>query len=161
MTVNTKKTIIEVDKEIQFNNVISFRKKMKSSEIKSEIDRFHAYVESEGASIIGPMISATFNSEVFEGIQVLDMEFLFPISKKITDTPEFKFKEEFHLVHAVYTRFSGDPAHLQSVYEDLANYIRSNNLQQITAAYNVNDKVKSSSNYPVIDIYIGVNPSKL
>ncbi|SHI07945.1 hypothetical protein SAMN02745207_04259, partial [Clostridium grantii DSM 8605] len=73
-------------------------------------------------------------------------------------------KKEFKLVNALYVRHEGNPILMQNTYNELNQYIQSNNLQPITSAYNVavnevNDPSKLDE--AVIDIYIGVNPNKI
>lgn len=154
---------IETNKRIRFENLASFRKKMKQSEIQLEVAKFVQFLKQSEAKKNGPMISATFGAEIIDGEQILDMEFLVPLDRKIVLHPEYRFKLILHLVHAIYTRYIGNPLHIDRTYNDLINYMQQNQLQQITVAYNVNvnDERVGQSEEPIIDIYIGVNPSLL
>ncbi|OGO78603.1 MAG: hypothetical protein A2Y23_09975 [Clostridiales bacterium GWB2_37_7] len=58
----------------------------------------------------------------------------------------------------------GNPALLQNTYNEIMNYLKQNNLQQITAGYNVNVKelqLGQSLDEMIVDVYFGVNPSIL
>ncbi|MDB5054510.1 MAG: hypothetical protein JWM44_2560 [Bacilli bacterium] len=150
---------IETGKELRFENVASFRKKMRQLEIQAEVEKFVQSLKDGGAKKNGPMISATFVAEEIDGDQVLDMEFLFPVDRKVDLPQEYQWKPVFHLVNAVYTRHAGNPTDLQNTYTELMTYIQENQLHQITVAYNVNvndDKV-GRGNEPIIDIYVGMN----
>lgn len=154
---------IETDKSIRFENVASFRKKMKESEVELEVGRFVDYLKRGGAQKNGPMITATFGIEVTEEGKVLDMEFLVPIDRLLELPMEYSFKPIFHLVHAIYSRYIGDPLEIQNTYVKIVDYIKNNQLQQITAGYNViiNDEQVIYGETSIIDIYIGLNPSLL
>ena len=152
---------IETGKELKLDNVASFRKKMKQTDVQQEVQRFVNILKDSETQKKGPMISATFGLEQVNGEQVLDMEFMVPIDRKV-DLPEgYKVKPIFHLMHALYTRYIGKPELIQHTYKELMDCLSDKKLQQITVAYNVNindDKV-SQGEEPIIDIYIGVNPN--
>ena len=152
---------IETGKSIRFENVASFRKKMKESEIQMSVGKFINDLKQSGAQKNGPMITATFGMEEINGERILDMEFLVPLDRSIELNKEYIFKPIFHLMHAIYTRHVGKSSVIQKTYTDLIEYIRQNRLQQITVAYNVNDDNVRLGDDQIIDVYIGVNPSVL
>jgi effector-binding domain-containing protein len=155
---------IETNKSIKLENVASFRKIMRQSEISIELGKFIEALKGSGAEKNGPMITVTFAVDNAQGEAVVDMEFLIPLNKPIElGDNDYKVKKTFHLVHAVTTRFRGDPSQIQQAYDVLIKYIHDNKLQQITAAYNVNlnDEKINEGEIPIYDIYIGVNPSVL
>ncbi|MFC4770315.1 hypothetical protein [Effusibacillus consociatus] len=154
---------IETGKSIRFENVASFRKKMKQSEVNLELGKFVNFLQQNNVQKNGPMITATFGVENDQQEQILDIEFLIPIDKQIDMPHEYTFKPLFHLVHAVYARYIGDPLQIENTYNELTDFLQQNKLQQITPAYNMNlnDIHTLQGNEPIIDIYIGVNPSIL
>jgi effector-binding domain-containing protein len=154
---------IELNRSIKFENVISFRKKMKHTSVNTEVAKFIHFLKESDARKNGPMMSANFGIETLNGEQILDMEFLVPVDKKIDLPKEYKFKSLFHIVNAVYTRHIGNPLALENVYTELSNFLKQNEIHQITVAYNVNvnDEMVSEEVEPIIDIYIGANPSIL
>lgn len=103
--------------------------------------------------------------EQFNEEHLLDIEFLIPLDRAVELSGDYAFKPEFHLVNAIYSRYSGDPALIQEQYNEMLRYIHTHNLQQITAAYNVNININDGNTientHPIIDIYIGVNPNIL
>jgi len=155
--------IIESAKELRFENVASFRKKIFQSNVKDELSRFISTLKQTGAQKNGPLISATFGVEQTTEHPLIDIEFLIPLDRAIQLTDDYVFKPIFHLTNAVYSRYSGDPALIQNQYNEMIKYLHIHNLQQITVAYNVNinDGNLVEHAYPVVDIYIGANPNKL
>lgn len=154
---------IEKNKSIKFESVVSLRKKLNAEEIQTEIMNLAKLLKEHGIPKKGPLITATHGLEVVDGQQVLDMELLVSIDREIELPDKYSFKEVFHLVNAVRVRHEGNLENLQTTYNDLNFYIQQNKLQQITTAYNVNvnDEKVAQGEEPIIDIYIGVNPSLL
>lgn len=161
--INQTDTKIENEKSIRFENLMSLRKKMDSNQVNSEIIKIAKFLDSNGINKNGPMITATFGEEVVDGKHIVDMEILVPIDRKVSLPKPYVFKELFHLVHAVYARNVGDIKNLEKMYYDLQKYIEDNLLQRITAVYlvHVNDEYVMHGEIPIIDVYIGVNPSIL
>lgn len=154
---------IEIGKELKFENLISLRKRMTQAEMQQELIKLGSYMKENNIRKVGPLISATFAIEEINGQQLIDSEFLIPIDRKVDLPSEYKYKDKFHLVNAVYIRYVGDPHGLQQPYNELSLYLQENNLQQITVGYNVNvndEKVHLGEQH-IIDVYMGVNPSIL
>ncbi len=155
---------IETGKEIRLENVLSLRKKMTQMETQQEMMNIRKYLEENGVRKNGPIVTATFAVEKVNEQPIFDMEILVQMDKKLSLVGVYRLKEEFHLVNAVYARHKGNPNNLQSTYNEIMAYINQNNLQQITAGYNVNVvdlKPGDSIENMIIDVYIGVNPSIL
>ena len=154
--------IVEKGKEIKLQNLLSLRRKMTQAEINEEMMKIGKILEANGIKKNGPIITATFAIETVGGQPLLDMEVLVPMDKRVELPPEYKVKDLFHMVNAVYARHKGNPALLQNTYNEMMTYIQQNSLQQITAGYNVTVKdvlPGMSVEEMVIDVYIGVNPS--
>lgn len=154
---------IESEKSIKYENVISLRKKIIESEIKMLVGKFISDLQQTEAKKNGPMITATFGMEEINGEKILDMELLIPVDRKVELPKEYVFKPIFHIVNAIYTRYIGNPYEIQNTYVELAEFIQDNKFQQITVAYNfnINDESAVHGLTPIIDIYIGINPSVL
>jgi effector-binding domain-containing protein len=149
--------------EQKFKNLLSLRKKMTQQDLQTEIIKIQKYLQIKSLNKIGPLITATF--AVDQAITpVMDMEILIPIDKEFLSEGEYKFKKEFHMINALKIEHHGNPIQLQNTYNELNKYILENNLQPITAAYNVTvrDAMDISEIDNVqIDIYIGINPNIL
>ncbi|EPZ37559.1 Transcriptional regulator, effector-binding domain/component [Anoxybacillus ayderensis] len=154
---------ILTNQEIIFGNVVSYRGKIKQSQFNEVLTKMIKLLEGMNVNKEGPLITTTFNVESVGNENVFDMEILIPIDKKIELPKGYVFKDVFHLVHAISTRYIGDPIGLQDVYNQLIGFISRNKLQPITTAYNVyiNDTSFFKGEPPVIDVYIGINPSKI
>lgn len=132
--------LIEKRKELRIENLLSLRKKMTQAEVNTEMMKIGKMFEEKGIKKNGPVITATFAIETIGGQPLLDMEILVPMDKNVELTGEYRAKELFHMVNAVYARHKGNPATLQNTYNEMMAFIQQNNLQQITAGYNVNVK---------------------
>jgi effector-binding domain-containing protein len=156
--------IVEAGKEIKLENVLSLRKKMTQEEINSEMMRIGKFFQDNGLRKAGPVVTVTFAIDIENGKNLLDMEILIPMDKKVELPTEYVFKPVFHIVNAVYARHEGNPASIQNTYNDMLAYINQNKLQQITAGYNVQVKDMLPGMTPddmIIDVYIGVSSNIL
>lgn len=157
---------IESGKELKLENVASFRKKIKKSSVNSEFCRIINLLENNGATVIGPIVTATFGVEIINDELVLDIEFLVSVDKKI-ELPDaaYVFKPVFYLVNALHVRYEGAPSEIEHVYKEIVSYMNQNQLHQVSPAYNVNSNhqmnVNEMGKSSIIDIYVGVKPSIL
>ena len=157
-------SIIENNKELKLENVLSLRKKMGQADVPQEMMKIGGFLKRNDIKKNGPIVTATFNIEKTNEEPILDMEILVPMDRQVELSGEYKLKKVFHLVNAVLIRHHGDPNLLQNTYNELMAYIKEKGLQQITTAYNVNIKdlqPGQSLGEMIIDVYIGVNPSIL
>jgi len=155
---------VESNKNFSVNNVLSFRKKITQDQANEEMKKIAKFLESQDIKQSGPVITATFDVDTDNGDPLMDMEILIPMDRKIDLPEDYRFKEIFHIAHAVCAKHSGAPSSLHSTYTDLFTYLKNNNLQPITAVYNAYVKGLSSGSPEDdmnIDVYIGVNPSTL
>lgn len=156
--------MIEQGKEIRLENVLFLRKRIPQNKLNEEIQNIGLYLNNNSLKRAGPVVTATFSSEIEDEQQVFDMEILIPVNRMFESTGEYGFKKVFHLVNAVYAQHKGNPSLLQNTYNQIISYIQENKLQQITAAYNVNlNELQPGQSIDdlKVDIYIGVNPSIL
>ena len=156
--------MIEQGKELLLENLLSLREKIFQPDISNEMMKIGRFLKDNCLRKTGPIVTATFAIENTGGQSVLDMEILVPMDKKADLPAEYKYKRVFRLVNAVYARHQGNPTALQNTYDEMLEHIKKNNLQQITAGYNVNinDMLPGMSmDEMIIDVYIGVNPNIL
>ncbi|MGB3973267.1 MAG: GyrI-like domain-containing protein [Peptococcia bacterium] len=157
-------SMVETGREFKIENVLTLRKKMTQAELLQEMQNIGKFLEQNNIKKNGPIVTATFAVEQSSGQPLLDMEIMVPMDKPVELTGEYRLKEAFHLVNAVYARHKGDPNLLEDTYNRIAQYINEKKLQQITVAYNVN-VVDLQPGQPmddmIVDVYIGVNPSIL
>ena len=65
------------------------------------------FLEQNNIKKNGPIVTATFAVEQSSGQPLLDMEIMVPMDKPVELTGEYRLKEAFHLVNAVYARHKG------------------------------------------------------
>lgn len=155
---------IERNKSFMAKNVLSLRKKVTQAQANDEMSKIAKLLEEKNVKQNGPVITATFDVDTEKVPPLLDMEILVPMDRQVNLPEGYRFKNIFHIVGAVHAKHSGSPAALPDTYNELLAYIKKNNLQQITAIYNVYTKSaaeREASEALDIDVYIGVNPSIL
>ncbi|WDC83291.1 hypothetical protein PL321_10970 [Caloramator sp. mosi_1] len=81
---------------------------------------------------IGPVVTATLQVEMKNGQLTIDMEILVSVDREIesNSTSEYNFKKVFHLVNAVFVIHVWKVMLLKNTYNEMMNYINTNNLQQ-------------------------------
>lgn len=149
------------NKELILENLISFRGRLSQTEIQKEMESLMEFLKEKRINKIGPMVNTTFGVEIINGQQIADTEFMIPVDKKVDFSEKYRFKENFHLVNAIYAKHKGNPIGLQSLYEKANKYSLEKGLQFITSGYNVFINEASNPDDFEIDVYIGVNPNKL
>ncbi len=92
------------------------------------------------------------------GEEILDMEFLIPVSSGFQSNENYIFKPRFKLENAVKIRHFGSLATLERSRAQLQQHLLAHELHPITNYYYV--VVKSAQDHSednIIDIYVGVN----
>lgn len=156
--------MIEQNRDLKIENVLSLRKKMTQTVINTEIADIGRFLEKNGFRKVGPIVTTTFGIGNDNGQTLLDMEILVPIDRKADLPAPYSFKNLFHLKFALYSRHEGNPQLLQNTLNKMAEFMKENNLTQITPVYSVNIKELQPGGSPddmIVDIYIGINPSVL
>lgn len=149
---------IKKNQELNVVNVLSYRGKLKQSDIENIGKKMDDYINNSGAKRAGYPMTATY---FVEG-DILDIELIIPIDKNINSTDEFIFKNEIKIVNAVVVSYKGHPIGLQDACNQLNQYISENNLQPITVGYNVSKKMDMfNPENTEIDVYVGISPNIL
>ena len=154
--------MIESNKSIRFENLLSLRKKVTQEELNGQMMKIGQFLKEKDLKKSGPIINTTFAVEMKDNKQILDTELLIPIDREIELPAEYTLKKVFHLVNAICIRHTGNPMTLQNTYNELNRFLAENKLQPITSAYNitVNDVTDPAKiDEVIIDVYIGVNPN--
>jgi effector-binding domain-containing protein len=152
--------LIESGKSFKLENLLTIRKKMLQNDVNNEIMNIGKLLHEKNIKKNGPVITATYAVELQNGQPLMDVEIMLPINRKIDLPEEYKFKEEFFLQNAIYAKYIGNPSLLPGIYSEIKNYIGTNNLKQITPAYNVyinNESKTQSIDNMEIDVYVGIN----
>lgn len=150
---------IEENKSLKYEKVAAYRNKLKPCEVNIKLQWFIEILQNIGALKSGPMISTTHNVELIDGEQLLDIEFLVALDRRVDLNAPCRFLEVFQLENALYTRFIGNPSEIQNRYNDILSYINKRKLQQITSVYcvNLNEEQVIYGEQPIIDLYVSVS----
>lgn len=152
---------IEQNQQLIMENVLSFRGKVTQQQIQEEMIKIGEMMQKLGVKQGGPITTATYSVEEDEFGQVMDIEILVPLDRKVELPLEYTFKPIIKLVNALCARHIGDPGLLSNTVNELNNYIIKNNKQVITATYNVTVKDamrQEEIDDMIIDVYVGCNP---
>lgn len=150
---------VEERQSLILHNVLVFRGKLDqqaATNISKEIDEILAKnnVKKEGSTV-----TVTHNILVEKGQQVIDLEMMIPLDKKITAPDGFHFLPEFVLLDAIKVRITGNPEQMQGAIQILGEYIKNKNLQPNTPLYVVTVKEAKTPidiNSMIMDLYTGV-----
>lgn len=149
---------IKENQKLNVNNVLSYRGKIKHSEMGNIVKSMESRIQELGALRVGSPITATYG---IEG-DVIDVEILLPVDRYIDSTGDYVFKNRIQIVNAVVAIFKGHPVGLQEACNQLNQYIMEHGLQPITVGYNVTkntDMLKPENTE--IDVYVGISPNIL
>ena len=124
---------IKSNQELEINNILSFRSKMKQNELDNVIKNMELKIQGLGARRLGNPITATFG---IDG-EYLDVEILLPVDRPLENMGEYIFKEKFKLVNATVATYKGHPMGLQNACNEFNQHILEQKLQPITVGYNV------------------------
>ena len=143
---------------LEMENLMSFRGKVRQQELEKIGNDLELQVKTSGAERVGYPITVTYG---IEG-DLIDVEVLLPINKRIPSSGKYVFKEKLLITNALMVKHVGNPAGLQAVCNELNSYIMENKLVPITVGYNVTRKVDMlNPNNTEIDVYVGISPNIL
>jgi hypothetical protein len=133
-----------------------YRGKFKISDADSVLRQLETEIEIKGGKKKGNPITVTYAEEG----NMVDMEILIPVDRTIDTSGKYIYKEKIEIVNAVEVKYIGKASKMQEAYAGLNNYINVNNLNPITAGYNVTIKTGENMNDCIeVLIYAGINPN--
>ena len=149
---------IKENQELKFNNLISYRAKIKRTDLEKVGRSIDEYIVRSGAKRVGNPMTATY---AVDG-DCLDIELLMPIDTVLDSIDNYIFKKQIRIVNAVVAEYKGHPAGLQEACNEMNKYIMEHNLQPITVAYNVTKNIDMlDPNNTEVFVYVGINPNIL
>ena len=149
---------IKENQELNVTNLLSYRGKLKQTELENIGKEMVSYIQSAGAKRVGNPITATYELEGDE----IDIELLMPIDKSIESIDKFDSKNQIKIVNAVVASYIGHPMGVQDACNQLNQYIMERRLQPITVGYNVTKKTDMlNPENTEIDVYVGISPNIL
>lgn len=149
---------------LEMKNVLSYRGKVTQQEFALKSQEIQTIIEKSGAAKDGNIATTTYAVEQTESGQVMDVEILVPLDRKIEVPQGYTLKDELLITNALKISHRGNPALLQNAANELNSYIVSNGLVPITTGYNVTVKEAkdpSEIDSMEVDIYVGISPNKL
>lgn len=149
---------IKENQELHVENLLSYRGKVRQTELELVGKEMENYIQNAGAKRVGNAITVTY---AIEG-DTIDVELLIPIDKNIASTDTFVFKNQIKVVNAVVASYKGHPIGLQDACNQLNQYMQGHNLQPITSGYNVTRKTDMlNPDNTEINVYVGISPNIL
>lgn len=149
--------IIE-NQTLEINNLLSYKNTIRATDLDDIGKKMNEVITLAGASTCGYPITATFETNN----DLLDIELLIPINKKIISTDQFVFKEKIKITNAVVAIHIGNVNELQQTCNELNQYILDNKLIPLTVGYNITKKINPlDANDTEIHVYVGINANIL
>ena len=149
---------IETNQILNMENLISFKKRLRASELQEHVERLLAYAESYGAKKLGGGVSATYEVNG----DVMDIEMYFPIDKAIPSNDVFVFKPLLRLENCVKSNYKGHPQFVENTMKALNDFIVTNQFVPISVGFTVTVKdiidPKDIELFEV-DIYVSISPN--
>lgn len=149
---------VKENQELLLQNVLSFRGKVTQRQMQEEMMKIGQVLQSLGVQKNGPITTATYAVEQVGTEQLMDIEILVPLDKRVGLPKEYTLKPIIKIVNALSIRHEGHPGKLQETINELNEYIIEHAKQVITATYNVTvkDAVKQEDlDEMIIDVYVG------
>lgn len=149
---------IKLNQELEVNNLLSFRGKVKPHELDSIIKDMEQKIKDANVERFGNPITATYTMNT-DGVEI---EILLPINQKMECVGDYRFKEKIRITNAVLLSYKGNPAGLQNACNELNQYMVENKLQPITVGYNITKHMDPNNVEDTeIDVYVGISPNIL
>ena len=117
------------------NNLVRFRGRVETSELRNVLNELNRHVESEGAKRIGSIITAVHSLHL--ETKVSDIEIFLPIDKKIPSTDEHKYMDKFELHNCITAHFKGGSCFLPNLYTEIYHRAKNMKLELEMPFYNV------------------------
>lgn len=155
---------IKENQELIMENVLSFRSKVTQVQMQQEMVKIGQVMQEMGLNKNGPITTATYGVGQSGNNQIMDIEILVPLDRKVELPSKYTFKPIIKIVNALSIRHEGHPELLQNTINRLNEYIIKQGKQVITATYNVTVKDatrKEDLEQMIIDIYVGITPNIL
>ena len=149
---------IKQNQELNKEKLLSFRGKIKQSDLESVGKEMESYIKSKGADRVGDPITVTYAIEA----GMIDVELLLQVNSIIPSSEKFVYKDCIKIVNALVAVYKGNPIGLQDAVVQLNTFISEHKLQPITVGYNVTKNVDlSNPDNTEVDVYVGINPNIL
>lgn len=153
--------MVKENQQLILENVLSFKGKVTQQQMEEEMVKIGQVLKKLDVQKDGPVTTAIYAIEQVGVEQLMDIEILIPLDKKIELPKEYTLKPTIKIVNALYIRHQGHPGKLQETINKLNEYILEHKKHVITATYNVtlrNAMRQEELNDMIIDVYVGCNP---
>lgn len=148
---------IQKNQLLEYFNVLSFRTRIKSSDICGMVQHIKRNTDVLGLSISGEiLVTADSALPVTDGGE-LDVEFLVPVDKPFEDTPYFSFKPVLRLNNCMKLRYDGGLFGARETSVRMRSLIDRSDYTPVTGFYYA--LVRTCENHEInniTDIYVGV-----
>lgn len=105
--------MIKENQQLILENVLSFRDKMTQQQMQKEMVKIGQLLKRLDVRKNGPIVTATYSVEQIGNEQVMDIEILISLDRKVELPKEYTLKPIIKIVNALYIRHEGHPARLQ------------------------------------------------
>ncbi len=146
------------NQELNKEKLLSFRGRIRQTELESVGKDMESYIRNNGANRIGDPITVTYGVDN----DLVDVELLLQVDCIIPSSDKYVYKDRIRIVNALVGIYKGNPVGLQESVVQLNKFITEHKLQPITVGYNVTKNVDvQNPDNTEINIYVGINPNIL
>ncbi|MCR5619244.1 MAG: hypothetical protein K6F65_04025 [Lachnospiraceae bacterium] len=146
------------NQELNKEKLLSFRGRIRQTELESVGKDMESYIRNNGANRIGDPITVTYGVDN----DLVDVELLLQVDCIIPSSDKYVYKDRIRIVNALVGIYKGNPVGLQESVVQLNKFITEHKLQPITVGYNLTKKVDvQNPDNTEINIYVGINPNIL
>ena len=146
------------NQELNKEKLLSFRGRIRQTELEAVGKDMESYIRNNGANRIGDPITVTYGVDN----DMVDVELLLQVDCIIPSSDKYVYKDRVRIVNALVGIYKGNPVGLQESVVQLNKFITEHKLQPITVGYNVTKNVDvQNPDNTEINIYVGINPNIL
>ena len=146
------------NQELNKEKLLSFRGRIRQTELEAVGKDMESYIRNNGANRIGDPITVTYGVDN----DMVDVELLLQVDCIIPSSDKYVYKDRIRIVNALVGIYKGNPVGLQESVVQLNKFITEHKLQPITVGYNVTKNVDvQNPDNTEINIYVGINPNIL
>lgn len=142
--------------KIVFNNLLSWRNVISVQQVPQVYSEGKQLMLYSNVSKEGPIISCTHGIKRNNMDDIVDFEYMIPISDKIICTAGFYIIDKFSLDSVLICSFTGANSELNLYSSEILEYMKEKRLSQITPVYNILWEESETTDMIKADLCFGV-----
>lgn len=146
---------ISINQSLIKTNLLHFHGEVDQIEANKLVEKADSVVRKNNAQKTGGAITVTNSRSVKYGKIIMNIDFYFPIDRKLDKIDDFDFVEELRIDNAIKVCVNGNPNDLPEAFNRLTSYIKDNKITPVTGIYIVTANYDPTDEF-IVEIYVGV-----